>query len=223
MIAMPHFGYHLDHWPPTFRLFHVRSLDAPQQAPHRIVMNTDAPETEDRRADMIRAIAMQQDRAAFIGLFDYYAPRIKAQTIRFGLSPEVAEDIVQEAMLAVWRRAGQFDASRGSASAWVFTIATNARIDRMRRDKRLSSAVSIDDEALSLSVEPDEGAGIDAVRLARHIATLPAEQRRMLHLSFFADISHGEIAQRLGVPLGTVKSRIRLALAKLRQALRDDA
>ena len=200
-----------------------RTLDAPQQAPHRIAMRNDSLETEDARAALIRAIATQGDRSAFIRLFDFYAPRIKAQTMRFGLSPETAEDIVQDAMLAVWRRAGQFDAQRGSASAWVFTIATNARIDRLRRDKRLASARELDDEVLSLAVAPEEGSGFDAARLAQHISKLPDEQRRMLQLSFYSEISHGDIAQRLGVPLGTVKSRIRLALSKLRQALRDEA
>lgn len=175
--------------------------------------------SESARAALIGAIAISQDRTAFIALFEFYAPRIKAQAMRFGLSPSVAEDVVQDAMLAVWRRASQFDATRGSASAWIFTIATHARIDRMRRDRHMANAADIDTQS-SLLVAPDTHEP-DAARLADVVSSLPAEQRRIVELSFYSDIPHAEIAARLDIPLGTVKSRIRLAISKLRIALGD--
>lgn len=186
-------------------------------------MATSTRNTETERAAQIRAIATSADRAAFIQLFDFYAPRIKAQAMRFGLNADAAEDVVQDAMLAVWRRAGQFDPEKGSASAWVFSISANARIDLLRRTGRLASAEPIDAETPLLAVDPAEAASPDAARLERHMQDLPDDQRRIIHLSFFSDLPHGEIARRLGLPLGTVKSRVRLAIAKLRKALRDEA
>lgn len=198
-------------------------LDGTRGLPHRFPMAISTLQTEAQRAALIHAIAGNADRSAFIGLFEFYAPRIKAQAMRFGLNADAAEDVVQDAMLSVWRRAAQFDAARGSASAWVFGIAANARIDRMRRDRRLNAVEPIDADSPLLAVEATDGTGADAARLERCVQDLPEEQRRIVHLSFFADLPHGEIARRLGLPLGTVKSRIRLAIGKLRQALRDEA
>ena len=172
------------------------------------------------RARLIQAVARTQDRSAFIALFEFYAPRIKAQAGRFGLDASTAEDIAQDAMLSVWQRAGQFDPERGSASAWVFTIATNVRVDRARREKRFVGAPRNEmGEALLTASEADVSP--DADRLSGLVRALPSDQRRIIELSFYSDVSHGEIASRLNVPLGTVKSRIRLAIAKLRQALRS--
>lgn len=210
---MPDFA--AQHWTPR--------LDGTRGLPHRFPMAISTLQTEAQRAALIHAIARNADRSAFIGLFEFYAPRIKAQAMRFGLNADAAEDVVQDAMLSVWRRAAQFDAVRGSASAWVFGIAANARIDRMRRDRRLNAVEPIDADSPLLAVEATDGTGADAARLERCVQDLPEEQRRIVHLSFFADLPHGEIARRLGLPLGTVKSRIRLAIGKLRQALRDEA
>ncbi|MFT4098188.1 MAG: sigma-70 family RNA polymerase sigma factor [Rhodoblastus sp.] len=186
-------------------------------------MSTSAPKTDSERADLIADIAERGDRSAFIALFEFYAPRIKGQAMRFGLSADMAEDVAQDAMLAVWRRAGQFDAARGSASAWIFTIATNARTDRLRRDRRLTSAVELDADSIALSVDAADGASLDAARVSSYVQSLPEQQRHILHLSFFRDLPHAEIARTLDIPLGTVKSRIRLAISKLRQAMKDEA
>ncbi|MDE2579404.1 MAG: sigma-70 family RNA polymerase sigma factor [Hyphomicrobiales bacterium] len=169
------------------------------------------------------AIAGSADREAFAALFGYYAPRIKAQAMRFGLPADAAEDVAQDAMTAVWRRAAQFDPQRGSASAWVFAIAVNTRIDRLRREAKFAAHAPLDGAALEISGgEPTLEAGFDATRLQPLIAALPADQRRVVLLAFFRDASQSEIARLLGIPLGTVKSRIRLALAKLRAALEDE-
>lgn len=196
-------------------------LDAIAELPQRSIMASREPATEAERTALVRAVADSEDRNAFITLFEFYAPRIKAQAMRFGVAADVAEDIAQDAMLLVWRSARQFDPQRGSASAWIFTIATNARLGRMRRDRRLALAVELDGEMPELAVQSPEGN--DAARLSRCVQSLPEEQRRILRLSFFSDLPHGEIASRLGIPLGTVKSRIRLAIAKLRHVLRDEA
>lgn len=187
---------------------------------HRFGMHSADALPDTARAALIVSIATSADRSAFITLFEYYAPRIKSQAMRFGLDASAAEDVAQEAMLAVWRRAAQFDPQRGTASAWIFAIATNARIDRLRRDKHLAKSVAVEDDNPLMVVEANEG-NSDAARLSEIISTLPEEQRRIVHLSFYSDMPHGEIASRLGIPLGTVKSRIRLALSKLRQALSD--
>jgi RNA polymerase sigma-70 factor (ECF subfamily) len=197
----------------------TRRLDWEDCAPHRFHMAAKPPPSEADRAALIHAIARRGDRLAFIALFEFYAPRIKTQAIRFGLTPETAEDVAQDAMLSVWRRAPQFDAARGAASAWIFTIATNARTDRLRRDKHMSRSQPVDEESPLLVTEPAETGRMDARRLDHIVQALPEEQRQIVHLSFFADLPHAEIAQRLGIPLGTVKSRIRLAIAKLRLAL----
>lgn len=198
-------------------------LDAGRARPQRFLMSTSAPKTDSERADLIADIAERGDRSAFIALFEFYAPRIKGQAMRFGLSADMAEDVAQDAMLAVWRRAGQFDAARGSASAWIFTIATNARTDRLRRDRRLTSAVELDADSIALSVDAADGASLDAARVSSYVQSLPEQQRHILHLSFFRDLPHAEIARTLDIPLGTVKSRIRLAIGKLRQAMKDEA
>lgn len=185
---------------------------------HRLSMSFGTASSERARGDMIGAIAAACDRSAFIALFEFYAPRIKAQAMRFGLDGSAAEDVVQDTMLSVWRRADQFDPARGTASAWVFTIATNARLDRIRRDKRLANAAGLAGSETLLVADLNES-GADQARLSDIVSALPAEQRRIVEMSFYADIPHGDIASQLGIPLGTVKSRMRLAMAKLRQAL----
>lgn len=187
---------------------------------HRLVMPSEPFPSEAERSELIQAIAKAQDRSAFIALFEFYAPRIKAQAMRFGVDPGVAEDIAQDALLSVWQRASQFDPERGSASAWIFTIATNVRIDRARREKRIAAAAQSDMQDASTTASTADGE-LDVDRLHGLLMALPSDQRRIIELSFYSEVSHGEIASRLNIPLGTVKSRIRLAIVKLRQALRD--
>jgi RNA polymerase sigma-70 factor (ECF subfamily) len=171
---------------------------------------------------LIRSIAERGDRAAFAALFTHYAPRIKAYMLRLGAGNELAEETAQEAMLAVWRKAALFDPARASASAWIFTIARNLRIDALRH-ARLALA-----ESDPVPEPPPAGAdaAIDAARRAKRLrqalATLPAEQAEVIRLSFFDDRPHAEIERALEIPLGTVKSRLRLAMAKLRLLLEDD-
>jgi RNA polymerase sigma-70 factor (ECF subfamily) len=177
---------------------------------------------EDRFGDLIDAVALRRDRAAFQELFSHFAPRLKSFSLRGGATPEAAEEIVQEAMVSVWRKASTFDRRRASPSTWIFTIARNKRIDMRRRDFR--PAIDANEYALSLpeAEEPPDGA-LDALesqeRLRLFLRDLPDEQRLVLLKAYFEDKTHSDIATELSLPLGTVKSRIRLALGRLRISL----
>jgi RNA polymerase sigma-70 factor, ECF subfamily len=172
-------------------------------------------------ADWITAIASRQDRTAFTALFEFYAPRIKAMLMRTGATADAAEDIAQEALVAVWRKSAYFDPARASASAWVYTIARNLRIDRLRKEKRATLYAPYE---MIEGEEPERPDGaLDASerqeRVRAALDELPPEQVRVLQLSFFEGRPHGDIAALLELPLGTVKSRLRLAMTRLRNAL----
>jgi RNA polymerase sigma factor (sigma-70 family) len=177
---------------------------------------------EDLSARIV-AIAASADMVAFEALFRDVSPRLRAYLIKMTRDGQLAEDLLQETMLAIWRKAGQFDPSRGPASAWMFTIARNTWIDAWRRQRR--PEIDPDDPALASEPEPDAPRQMetredrDAVR--RALDRLPQEQIDIIRMSFFEEASHSVIAARLGLPIGTVKSRIRLAFGRLRTALGD--
>ena len=152
---------------------------------------------------------------------------MKSYLLRLGAPPEMAEELAQESLLTVWRRAGAYNPAVAAASTWIFTIARNLRIDLARRAAR---AIQVQDPledlapvAASDHATPDAAliAVQDEARIRRAMATLPDDQAKVIRLAFFADKPHSEIARDLGLPLGTVKSRLRLAMARLR-ALLDD-
>jgi RNA polymerase sigma-70 factor (ECF subfamily) len=169
---------------------------------------------------LIQAVAAHRDREAFARLFDHFAPRLKAYLMRAGAPPGAAEDFAQDTMLTLWRKADLFDPRRASAATWIFTIARNRRLDVLRRETRPLPLPEI-------SLEPEEperpddllSAAEEAARLTQAMAELPPEQVELLRLAFFQGDAHSEIARRLDLPLGTVKSRIRKAMIKLRATL----
>ena len=175
----------------------------------------------DRLTGLIAAIAADKDRAAFHILFEFFAPRLKSFMHRQGTDPDMAEEIVQETMVNVWRKARQFDPAKASVSTWVFTIARNLRIDLLRKTNR--PAPDMNDPALVPDPEPRPHDVIsreqEASRLRAAVANLPLEQQEVLRLAFFEEKAHPEVAQELGIPLGTVKSRIRLAFQRIRTEL----
>jgi RNA polymerase sigma-70 factor, ECF subfamily len=186
-----------------------------------VTLNAGEPGPSD--AELIRAIAAGE-REAFITLFERYATRVKAFMLRAGASEQDADEIAQDVMVSIWRRAASFDPERAAASTWIFAIARNRRIDMVRRARR--PAPDPEDPLFQPDPEPD---GLVTISLAERealvregLATLPAEQREALRLAFYDGMSHGEIAEKTGLPLGTVKSRIRLAFRHLRFALGDD-
>lgn len=169
------------------------------------------------------AVGRERDRAAFAALFGHFAPRLKAYLRRQGCDAGGAEELVQEVMLLVWRRAETYDPAQASASTWVFTIARNKRIDVLRREQR--PEIDPDDpalvpdpvEAADQRVETRETNG----RLRAALKELPPEQAELLRMAYFEDKPHSVISAEQGIPLGTVKSRLRLAMERLRKALRD--
>lgn len=173
---------------------------------------------------MVEATA-RRDRQAFATLFQFYAPRVKAYLLRLNAPDSLAEELAQEVMLTVWRKADQFDRRQASASTWIFRIARNRRIDAARRAAR--PTLDPTDPALQPQdyEQPDESlhAGVRDARVQAALEGLPAEQLALLRMAFFDGLSHRDIADRIGVPLGTVKSRLRLAFDKLRKVLDRDA
>lgn len=177
-------------------------------------------------ASMIQAIAERQDRASFVKLFEHFAPRVKSFLMRGGSGEEFADELAQETMLSVWNKAANYDPKKAGASTWIFTIARNKKIDALRaRGQRYD--VNIDEiETLADQGEDSTEHLIredETLALGEAIKKLPEEQAELIRLSFFDGKSHSEIAAEKNLPLGTVKSRMRLALERLRkeQNVRD--
>ncbi len=184
---------------------------------HRV---TDAP-TDKRLAwiSQLNAVRDHQDRAAFGDLFSYFAPRVKSFLMKSGSSPELAEECAQDVMATVWNKAHLFDGSKASVSTWIFTIARNRRIDMVRKLHR--------PEPEDLPWGPqDAPSAVDTLALQQEteilgqaLAALPKKQRQLIERAYFGELTHAEIASETGLPLGTIKSRIRLALDRLRHAM----
>ncbi|WP_246753085.1 sigma-70 family RNA polymerase sigma factor [Sinorhizobium sp. BG8] len=172
---------------------------------------------------LLAAVGRDRDIEAFEALFKYYGPRVKAYMARLAGDSHAAEELMQETMMVVWNKAAQFEPSRGNVSTWIFTIARNLRIDTYRRDRR--PEFDPNDPAFVPGEVPQADAVFEgmqeAERLRHAMEGLPQEQLELLKLSFFQECSHSAIAEALNIPLGTVKSRIRLAFSRLRAALEE--
>ena len=171
---------------------------------------------------LVRAVAERRDREAFTQIFDHFAPRIETYLMRLGLDAGSAEEIAQDVMITLWRKAQLFDESKSSLSTWLYRIARNRRIDLGRRDRTdyvdPQSPMILDiqsDSEIDRSMDGQQRD--DMVRIL--IRDLPAEQLDLVRLAFYEGLSHSQIAARTGVPLGTVKSRLRLAFSRLRRGL----
>lgn len=173
-------------------------------------------------AGRIALVAAARDRRAFAALFEHFAPRVKSYMLRLGASAAQAEDLAQETLLAVWRKADSFDPTRAGAATWVFTIARNLRIDAIRKERLIEPGEPSEDMPsgdLRADTIIETAQAERSLRAA--LAGLPEEQAMLLRLSFFEDHAHGDISERLGMPLGTVKSKLRRAIGRLRAALED--
>ncbi|MCC6469975.1 MAG: sigma-70 family RNA polymerase sigma factor [Alphaproteobacteria bacterium] len=170
---------------------------------------------------LIETVARDQDRDAFAALFRHFAPRLRALGIRGGATPDSAEELAQETMIAVWRKAALYDQRQASGSTWIFTIMRNKRIDLFRAERRPETAP----EEMGLAVadghdvEKAASANEAAAELRRRLAALPHEQSAVLRKAYLEDKTHDAIARELQIPLGTVKSRIRLAIERLRTSM----
>jgi RNA polymerase sigma-70 factor (ECF subfamily) len=177
--------------------------------------------TAEDLAPFIAAVAEQRDREAFKKIYGYFAPRVKSFLVGKGLTQAAADDVLQEIMLAVWQKAGSYDPAKAKLSTWVFTIARYKYIDRLRHEGRRPTETADFDLHESANMLSDDevlqGQRKDAVQVA--IANLPSKQQSVIFLSFVKGLAHNEIAERLGLPLGTVKSRIRRSFVQLREEL----
>lgn len=173
--------------------------------------------------DLMARVREHRDQAAFAALFRHFAPRIKGFLIKAGSDEAQAEELAQEVMATLWRKAAMFDPSRASLSTWLFTIARNRRIDLIRRSARPEP----EDLPWGPEAEPAQEDVLalqqDSAALGAALETLPKNQRDLIQAAYFNEYSQSEIAQMAGLPLGTVKSRIRLALTRLRKEMSGDA
>lgn len=180
-----------------------------------------SPEPAKRTAWVTELLAIRdaQDQAAFAALFRHFAPRIKSFLLRSGASASFAEECTQEVMATVWRKAHMFDGTKASVSTWIFTIARNRKIDMIRKTRRPEP----EDLPWGPDADPDAADMLmlaeDSRALGRALASLPDKQRGLIERAYFGDLTHSEIAAETGLPLGTIKSRIRLALDRLRHAM----
>lgn len=167
------------------------------------------------------AVRDNRDREAFAALFDYFGPRLKGFIMRSGASAHLAEEIVQDVMLTIWRKAVLFDPHRAQVSAWIYQIARNRQIDIARKEYRpmpeelKEDPASEPDASQILALEQEAG------QLKQALSRLKPEQREVLEKAYMGDLTHQEISTQTGLPLGTIKSRIRLGLDRLRHELKD--
>lgn len=180
---------------------------------------------KDELSACLLAVGARKDIQAFEVLFRHFGPKIRAFMLKRGGNRQQAEELMQETMMMMWNKAALFDPARGSVSSWIFTVARNVRIDAFRKTNR--PEFDPNDPAFVPDPEPAADdvyeAGQEAERLRGALVKLPPEQADLLRLSFYEEISHSAIAERMNLPLGTVKSRIRLAFSRLREILGDAA
>jgi RNA polymerase sigma factor (sigma-70 family) len=181
------------------------------------------PDSQEDFAALLLAVGTKSDVKAFEALFRHFGPRIRAYMMKLCRDRSVAEELMQETMVNIWRKADQYDPSRGPAAGWIFTIARNVRVDNFRKMKR--PEFDPNDPAFVPEPLPEADylveAQEDSERLRVAMNTLPPEQLELLRYSFFEEASHSVIAKKLNLPIGTVKSRIRLAFSRLRDELGD--
>ena len=170
-------------------------------------------------AALVLRVRDHQDKAAFAALFRHFAPRVKGFLMKSGAGETLAEECAQDVMATLWQKANMFDPSRASVATWVFTIARNRRIDALRKSRRPEP----EELTWGPEPEPDQDEALvaqqDSEQLGKALAQLPKKQRELIERAYFGDLSHSEIAAETGLPLGTIKSRIRLALEKLRSQM----
>jgi RNA polymerase sigma-70 factor (ECF subfamily) len=189
---------------------------------HKSGAGSDIPPGEDPET-LLKRVALNRDREALSRLFALFGPRVKSMMLKLGATNSVAEDMVQETFLAVWRKAHLYSTERGAAVTWIFTIARNLRIDQFRRQSNRPyedlEDVSLASDEPSSTVIVEQREIVDRVGLA--LKTLTPDQQEVVRLSFIHDLPHAQIAEKIGIPLGTVKSRLRLAYERLRPMLED--
>jgi len=207
---------------------HHATSQATPRMPDRMTISAEPHIRSGQWEDALTYVAVNADKAAYAELFSYFAPRLKAFGMKMFGNEQQALEMVQDTMLNVWKKAGLFDASRGCASTWIFTIARNVRFDMLRKKQSRKDDVSADDLWADGDYPEQEESASDkwetmlmSEKLAPHFDALPPAQRLVMQKVYIEEKSHQEVSDELDIPLGTVKSRIRLALDRLREALDD--
>lgn len=218
-------------YPVPFMFLNVLTMDGKNQKVSNSAKSADVVVEEaaisraEQHAQALERIGNERDREAFIELFEYFAPRIKSYLVKGGMNYERADDVAQDVMLSIWQKAHSYDRRQAAASTWIFTIARNKRIDVLRKAARPEpdphDPLMMPAGARGDKPEEAMAASQDINQLMRAIEILPEDQASLLRKSFFEDKTHVEIAEDTGIALGTVKSRIRLAIEKLRHSLEE--
>jgi RNA polymerase sigma-70 factor (ECF subfamily) len=178
--------------------------------------------------DLLRRVATG-DESALGTLYDRWSPLVHALVLRMLGDADEAEDVVEETFWQAWRHASRYEVARGAVSTWLTTIARSRALDRLRarRRRQEDSWTQLEEREVDLTEQParhdDPLTSAESAerrrRVASALAALPAEQRQAIELAYFGGFSQSEIAERTGQPLGTVKTRVRLAMDKLRESL----
>ena len=197
-----------------------------ERTSQRGVMNTTQQDTAEKAAELLAKVAETRSRAAFSELFSHFAPKLQAYGTRQFGNEQTAMDLVQETMTNVWHKAHLFKPDRGSPSTWIFTIARNIRFDLLRKNKKRKDDISADELWPILAEQNDsldDGYALDndvlMQEIAHYYAQLPDPQRVVVEKIYIEGKSQQEVSDSLGIPLGTVKSRTRLALKKLKELI----
>lgn len=190
-----------------------------QDSQVKMMRMTDDTSPDPDWSELIRKVGQDRDRDAFANIFQHFAPRIKAFLMKGGASNTIAEECVQDVMATIWQKSTQFDPSRAAVSTWIYTIARNRRIDLIRKQRRPEP----EDLPWGPQAEPDQADALalqqETSKLAIALASLPDAQRQLVERAYFGELTHSQIAAETGLPLGTIKSRLRLALDRLRHAM----
>ena len=207
----------------TISLPSKRTFAPPPVVNARLAWTKDAKPMPEAAApdwsDCILRIAANGDRAAFAALFRHFAPRVKSYLMKRGASAAQAEDAVQEAMATVWHRARLFDPAKASAATWIFTIARNKQLDMLRKQARPEPEPLPEETEFADSAETAVNLAQEQTILREALQKLPPKQREMIERAFLGDLTHAEISEQTDLPLGTIKSRIRLGLERLRHEI----
>jgi RNA polymerase sigma-70 factor (ECF subfamily) len=186
-------------------------------------------EKQTMRDEELVALVARSDRTAFETLYDRHASRALGLAMRIFRDQPLAEDIVQEAFWRVWKRAGTFDTERGHFSSWLLSIVHHLSIDRLRAGRGAPATVTIDSEFnaemdvrdMSQDVAEQAWAKLQSGAMRDALTQLPEAQRAVIEMAYFEGLTHQEISERLSEPLGTIHTRARLGLSKLRELLRE--
>lgn len=212
---------------PTLDSFNISALTKADIAREPVNQIKPLAKTDpDSNESLLIAVGNTQDTNAFNELFARFSKKIFAMGMKLTRNEQVAHDLVQEAMLTVWQKAPLYDLDRGTAQSWIFTLTRNRCFDMLRKQKRQPSTVSADDiwpvegDGDAVFVNEERGSlEVEIAQIERYYADLPEAQQAVVRQIFVLDRTHEEAAKALQIPLGTLKSRLRLGVGKLRQLI----